>query len=94
MYLAIRGKHFDKYWQEIGNTPLAEIKRSQGEDNALFKHIRQQGLAREFPLVVLTLKALSKMEVRVEEGKIVGSRGNQIASHDLSREVSRMVNVK
>ena len=87
----IRGEPFDKYWREIDNSPVAAIKKEQGESNALFKLIRQHGLAREFPLIVSTLSAFSRGEVKIEAGKIFDRSGKPISGYDLTDEVDRAV---
>jgi folate-dependent phosphoribosylglycinamide formyltransferase PurN len=85
----IRGELFDRYWREIDNSSVAEIKKEQGENNALFKLIRQHGLAREFPLIVSTLSVFSRGEVKIEAGKIFDRSGKQIPGYDLTDEVDR-----
>lgn len=90
----ITGGPFDKYWREIAKRPIAELKKEQGENNALFRLIRQYGLNREFPLIVSTLRALSQGEVRIEAGKIFDSRGEPIAGYDLTDEVNKAVKLK
>ena len=83
----IRGEPFDKYWEEIKSLSVGEIKARQGEDNSLFKMIRQHGLAREFPLIIATIKAFSEGRVRIEEGKVVSASGEVLKSYDLTEEI-------
>jgi phosphoribosylglycinamide formyltransferase-1 len=83
----IRGEPFDKYWKEIEGHTVAEIKARQGEDNPLFKAIRQHGLAREFPLIVATVRAFSEGRVRIEEGKVVSASGEVLKGYDLTEEI-------
>jgi len=85
----IRGKPFDDYWRELASRPVAEIKKEQGEKNALFQLIRRHGLAREFPLIVSTLKAFSQGEIKIETGKLFDRKGSPISGHNLSDEVNR-----
>ena len=90
----IRGEHFDKHWREIDGHPIAEIKKQQGENNALFKLIRQHGLAREFPLIVSTLRAFSRSEVKIEAGAIFDRYGKPISGYDLTDEVDRAAELR
>ena len=83
----IRGRPFDSYWQEIEGHSVAEIKARQGEDNPLFKLIRQHGLAREFPLIVATIKAFSEGRVRIEDGEVVSASGEALKGYDLTEEI-------
>jgi len=88
---SIRGNPFDRYWQEIKRHPLEEIKK-QGENNPLFKLIRKYGLAREFPLIISTLKAFSQGKIRIEANKkVVDSGGRPISGYNLTDEIDKIV---
>ena len=88
---SIRGEPFDRYWQEIGDIPIAQLKAEQGDSNALFREIRRHGLAREFPLIIATLKAFSEGRVRIEGEKVVDSTGKAIPGYDLTEEIDERV---
>lgn len=84
----IRGGPFDKYWREIEGRPVEEIKKTEGENNALFKLIRKHGLAREFPLIISTLKSFGDGKIRITPGKqVVDDEGKAIKGYDLTREI-------
>ena len=86
----IRGEPFDKYWQEIKGHPLEELKE-QGENNPLFKLIRKHGLAREFPLIISTLKAFSQGKVKITANKkVVDSEGRPINGYNLTDEINKI----
>jgi len=87
----IRGKPFDKYWREIEGQPIEEIKQRQGENNRLFRLIRKHGLAREFPLIISTLKAFSQDKVRIEKGKVVDATGRPIDGYNLTDEIDEQI---
>jgi len=87
----IRGKPFDKYWEEIERHPLEEIKK-QGENNPLFKLIREYGLAREFPLIISTLKAFSQDKVKISaDKKVTDADGEPIKGYNLTDEINELV---
>ncbi len=87
----IRGEPFDRYWPDIpGDTPQ-QIAKQLGEDSPLFKLIREYGLAREFPLIVATLRAFSRGKVGIKERKIVDSGGKPIAAYDLTAEIETVI---
>ncbi len=88
---SIRGEPFDRYWREIEGRPVNEIKKTQGESNRLFKLIRKQGLAREFPLIIATLKAFSRGKVRIRKGKVVGADGRAIKGYNLTCEIDKLL---
>ena len=91
---SIRGKPFDKYWQEIANKAVEEIKKTQGEDNPLFKLIREYGLAREFPLIIATLKAFSQSKVKISPNKqVVDAEEKPIKGYNLSGEINQMAKI-
>lgn len=91
---SIRGEPFDKYWHQIGGRSIVEIKEKEGEKNILFQLIRKYGLAREFPLIVSTLKALSQGEMKIEAGKVLDRSGKPIAGYDLSNEINKFVKLE
>lgn len=88
---SIRGGLFDRYWEELKGQSIKEIRAKQGEENPLFKLIRQEGLKRELPLVVTTVKAFSEGQVRIENGKIVDSEGNIVEGYSLTSEIDAIV---
>ena len=87
----IRGKTFDKYWQEIKRHRVEEIKKTQGENNPLFQLIRKHGLAREFPLIISTLKAFSQGKVKIMAGKVVDTEGRPINGYNLTDEIDEQL---
>jgi len=85
----IRGEPFDKYWQEIKGQSVEKIKK-QGEDNPLFQLIRKHGLAREFPLIVATIKAFSEGKVRITPDKrVVDAEERPIKGYNLTGEINK-----
>ncbi|MFP3974857.1 MAG: phosphoribosylglycinamide formyltransferase [Chloroflexota bacterium] len=87
----ITGEPFDPYWQRAKEQTITTIKEQEGENNPLFKLIREQEVKRELPLIVATLRALSEGKVRIEKGKVLDSSGREIDGYDLSEEIERMV---
>ena len=87
----LRGDPFDPLWvqmgMKLGFMPLGEIIQEEGEKNALFREIRQQGVAREIPLLLLTLKALAEGRVKIEGGKIRDRTGKEAGALCLNREI-------
>jgi folate-dependent phosphoribosylglycinamide formyltransferase PurN len=88
---SIRGKPFDRYWDEIKGRSVAELKRNEGERNPLFREIRRYGLAREFPLIIATIKAFSKGQVRIAGEMVVDSNGKPVKGYNLSGEIDQRV---
>ena len=74
----IKGKPFDQYWQ-------------RNDKETLFKLIRQHELAREFPLIISTLKAMSQGEIAIRNGKILDAQKNIIQGYNLTKKVNREI---
>jgi len=74
----INHKPFDRYWQK-------------DDKNMLFQLIRQHELAREFPLIISTLKALSQGSISIRDGKVINARGESIDGYDLTKEINGAV---
>jgi phosphoribosylglycinamide formyltransferase-1 len=89
---SIRGEPFDRYWTEIKGQSVEEIQEKEGTKNPLFKLIRQHGLAREFPLIVATLKAFSQGKVRIStEKQVVDAENRPINGYNLTEEIDKQV---
>ena len=87
----IRGGPFDRYWEDIEKLPANSTKRHVVEDT-LFKLIRQHGLAREFPLIISTLKAFSQGKIRVTKEKtMVDAEEKPISGYNMTDEINQKV---
>ena len=87
----IRGEAFDRHWEEIKGVPMDELIARHGDDNPLFRLIRKEGVKREQPLIVATMKAFSEGAVRIEDGRVVDSRGQPMEAYSLTGEIDAMV---
>ncbi len=88
----IRGKAFDRYWEEIKGKRVEEIKKTQGVENNLFKTIRQHGAVRELPLTVATLKVFSQGKIKItKDRQVVDAAGHIIKGYDLTGEIDEKV---
>lgn len=87
----IRGPLFDALWREVEGRTVAEIKAVEGESNALFAEIRRQGVAREIPLVVETLRAFADGRLRIEDKRVLDRSGAEVPGYDLTEEIERVV---
>jgi len=86
----IRGEPFDAYWKEIEKYPSDELK-GVDENNPLFKLIRRHELAREFPLILATLQALSEGDIKIKAGKVVDAQEMPVEGYDLSSQIDRQI---
>jgi phosphoribosylglycinamide formyltransferase-1 len=87
----IKGHDFDGLWKDLDgklkHQSFQQVVKEEGEKNPLFKEIRRQGVRRELPLIVMTLKALSENKVRIERGKVLDDKGKEIDGYCLNEEV-------
>lgn len=67
--LPLSGPTFEPLWQEFQQKrqrlSLQKIRAQEGEREPLFARLRQEELRREFPLLLLTLKALAEGRLRL-----------------------------
>ena len=75
---SIKGAPFTEYWQK-------------DDKDMLFRLIRQHELAREFPLITLTLQSLSRGEVSIKDGRVIDAQGKLISGYNLSDKVDEEV---
>ena len=61
----IHGPAFDDLWRETDQTSVERLRQRYGEDLALFKAIRSEGVKTELPLLVETLATLSRGEAKI-----------------------------
>jgi len=88
----IKGEQFDKDWGETKGYPMEQIKKEQGENNNLFKIIRQHGVVRELPLIITTIQAFSQGKVKITADKqVVDAEGRVIHGYNLSDEIDKKV---
>jgi folate-dependent phosphoribosylglycinamide formyltransferase PurN len=84
----IRGKPFDEHWQAVKRL-LPDSPQGKQARDSLFRLIRKHGLAREFPLIVSTIKAFSQGKIVItEDKKVVDARGRPISGYDLTGEIN------
>jgi phosphoribosylglycinamide formyltransferase-1 len=88
----IKGGKFDSLWEKLEEKlrrkPLERIKREEGEREPLFKEIRKEGVRRELPLIVHTLRALSNKTIELR-GKKLMRGGKVVEGYCLNKEISR-----
>ena len=85
----IHGQGFDHLWAEVAGQEVTTLEKQYGEELPLLQHIRQEGLRRERPLLLETLKAFASGRLRVEDRRVVDSHGIPIAPICLNEEVEQ-----
>jgi folate-dependent phosphoribosylglycinamide formyltransferase PurN len=69
---SIKGEPFAEYWRK-------------DDRNTLFRLIRHHELAREFPLITLTLQSLGRGEVSIKNRRVIDAQGKSISGYNLTR---------
>ena len=83
---------FEPLWREFTDSNVAQVKAEQGENNALFRTIRENGAKREMPLIIATIRAFSEGKLRItKDRQVVDAAGLGIQGYDLTAEIDRMV---
>ena len=76
----IVGPGFDALWKELDGRDLAEVRRLEGEENALFQRIRAAGYRREPHLMLATLQAVAEGRLKVKPGEALDGQGNPLSA--------------
>lgn len=92
----IKGIPFDTHWRKLETASLADIKRVQGENYPLFKLIRQHGLAREFPLLLATIKTFSQGKVKIDTAnkRVVDQNGKLLEGYNLTDDINKTLAIR
>ena len=83
------GRPFDGLWETAQGRPIDAIKGEEGEDLPLFTAIRREGMGREQPLLLETLRAMAEGRVQVGGGQVLDAQGSPAPSLCLNEEVRR-----
>ena len=86
----IRGGEYDPLWKDIEDVPLEKLQ-SQDEDQPLFARIRQEGMQRERPLLLETLRAMAQGRLRIVDNRVVDADGAPAGNLCLDGEVERFL---
>ena len=76
----IRGPAFDPLWRQAEGRAAEDLKANEGEELPLFQRIREEGVKRERPLLLETLKAFANGEIHVADRQPLDAAGHPIAN--------------
>jgi phosphoribosylglycinamide formyltransferase-1 len=85
----LRGNAFDPLWSEIEGRSVEDLKATEGEELPLFQLIRQEGIKRERTLLLETLKAFAKGDIRVEGRRPLDAQGNLTGGLCINEAIER-----
>lgn len=82
---------WDQWNNKRKKKSLQEIQKSEGENEPLFKEIRQRGLEREFPLIIATIKAASQGKFSIINRQVIAQGRKLENGFDLTEEIEEIV---
>ncbi|MCS7206469.1 MAG: hypothetical protein NZ951_00795 [Dehalococcoidia bacterium] len=74
----IQGGRFAPLWEQVRGLTVEEMRQRWGEALPLFQAIRQEGVRRERPLLVETLRAFAEGRIRLVNGRPVRANGQPL----------------
>ncbi|MEF3168571.1 MAG: formyl transferase [Deltaproteobacteria bacterium] len=92
----VRGPGWDHLWEEFererAGAGLDAIMKDMGEAQPLFARIRRQGLRRELPLIVETMRSLATGRIILSEGRVLDRSGREMPGPmDLTSEIEARI---
>jgi len=88
----IKGNGFNELWNDLEKKlktmTLDEIKEKEGNEEPLFKRIREEGAKRELPLIVSTIKLFAEGRVEIKDKKLISNGDFLTKPYDVSVEVN------
>lgn len=91
----IRGGDYDALWERMNEKlktkTLDQIKEEEGENEPLFRRIREDGAKRELPLIVSTIRLFAEGTVTIKEKRLWRDGVKLDGPYDLSAEVDRAI---
>ncbi len=96
---SIKGPAWEALWNEFleleKKIGMEGIKQKYGEALPLFAKIREEGVKRELPLIVHTLRSLANGEIFLEKGKVLDGKGNVLTKpYDLTKSIDGTLELK
>ena len=85
----LRGGDFDALWETVEGRDVAALRAEHGEALPLFQRIRQEGIRRERPLLLETLKAFAEGRLRIADRRVVDRAAAPIPGLNLNPQVAQ-----
>lgn len=83
----IKGHLFAPLWEQVAGHTIEDMKSTYGEELPLFQRIRQEGVNREQPLLVETIRAFALGKVKVTGRQVKDAQARPIAAYCLNNEI-------
>ncbi|AIZ56004.1 phosphoribosylglycinamide formyltransferase [Candidatus Methanoplasma termitum] len=93
----IRGPGFDELWsdmeEKIASSSLENVIKAEGNNEPLFKKIREEGAKRELPLIVSTIGLFAGGVVKIKNKRLFKDGKTIERPYDMTSEVDRSLKV-
>ena len=83
----LTGPVFDPLWEQADNRTIDELKSAYWEELPLFQRIRQEGLKRETPLLLETIRAFAQGKVKIAGQRVMDEEGQPLSGRCLNDEI-------
>jgi phosphoribosylglycinamide formyltransferase-1 len=91
----IMGEKFDHLWKDtllkVREFGLNSLIEDEGEQNPLFRKIREEGVIREIPLIIETIRVIAEGKIRVGTDGPYNEGGQPIEPLCLNEEIEKMI---
>jgi len=88
---SLSGPDFDPLWEQIKDKTADDLKAANGEALPLFQRIRQEGVKREAPLLLETIKTFAEGSARVIGRQVVDTNGQPLAPRCLNGRIEEWI---
>ena len=78
-------------YEKLKTSSLDEIKEKEGENEPLFRRIREDGAKRELPLIVSTIRLFADGKVCIRDKRLWCDGKKLDGPYDLSAEVDKAI---
>ena len=94
-HFPIQGGKFDDLWEQMENKlkekSLEDIIQEEGEAEPLFSKIRSEGVKRELPLIIQTIKEFAEGKIKIENGSVIAEDKTISGAYDLTDKIENLI---
>jgi phosphoribosylglycinamide formyltransferase-1 len=94
-HFPIKGGKFDELWKQMEtkreNQSLENIMQNEGEAEPLFSEIRKEGVKRELPLIIQTIKEFAEGRIKIEDGIVIAEGEPISGAYDLTEKIEKLI---
>lgn len=88
---SLHDEQIEPLWRAAEQQEARPLRLDPGEDLPLFLDIRRRGAMRETPLLLATLGALARRQIRLSDGRLLDASGLPTGPLNLSTEVDNEI---